>query len=212
MHVTMLAAIGEPGEFRRACDRDVVVTVGPAVPANSPSGGGFRAIPDRTCIDQHLLVPDGEQSNTSAALHETWETSNQVRRADGHTLAFFNPYFQVRRPSRFHDPALHPTVGRPMDVCYEVTATGEETRGGACDAATQNGAITGITYDDPRSPFNGADHFVDINANRISNPDGRRCGTRMPTGATAGAIRSPTRFASGSRWARARREWMTVAR
>ena len=172
MHVTMLAAIGEPGEFRRACDRDVVVTVGPAVPANSPSGGGFRAIPDRTCIDQHLLVPDGEQSNTSAALHETWETSNQVRRADGHTLAFFNPYFQVRRPSRFHDPALHPTVGRPMDVCYEVTATGEETRGGACDAATQNGAITGITYDDPRSPFNGADHFVDINANRISNPDG----------------------------------------
>ncbi len=63
-----------------------------------------------------MLVAAGEQSNTSAALHETWETSNHVRRADGHTLAFFNPYYQVRRPSRFHDPALHPTVERPIEA------------------------------------------------------------------------------------------------
>ena len=29
-----------------------------------------------------------------------------------------------------------------------------------------------MTFDDPRSEFNGADHFVDINANNISNSDG----------------------------------------
>ena len=75
------------------------------------------------CIEQHLLVSDGQSSNFGA-LHETWETSNLVRRTDGHVLAHFNPYFQVRLPSRFHDPAIAPTVGRPIDVCYEVNIKG----------------------------------------------------------------------------------------
>jgi len=172
MHVTMLTAIGTPGEFVRSCDRSVHVTAGTPTPANSPDGGGFRAIPDRTCIEQYLLVPPGQQSNYFSALHETWETSNSLRRADGHTLAFFNPYFQVRLPSRFHDPALAPVVGRPIDVCYEVTPSGEQASGGACEESTAGGQVAGMTFDDPNSAFNGAGHFVDINANRLSNGDG----------------------------------------
>jgi hypothetical protein len=172
MHVTMLTAIGTPGEFVRSCDRSVHVTAGTPTPANSPDGGGIRAIPDRTCIEQYLLVPPGQQSNYFSALHETWETSNSLRRADGHTLAFFNPYFQVRLPSRFHDPALAPVVGRPIDVCYEVTPSGEQASGGACEESTAGGQVAGMTFDDPNSAFNGAGHFVDINANRLSNGDG----------------------------------------
>ncbi len=121
MGITMLTAIGRPGEFVRSCDRNVHVQAGAPTPANSPEGGGFRAIPDRACVEAQVLVPEGQSSNYRA-LHETWETSNSVRRADGHTLAHFNPYFQVRLPSRFHDPALAPVVGRPIDVCYEATA------------------------------------------------------------------------------------------
>jgi hypothetical protein len=169
--ITMLTAIGRPGEFVRSCDRDVHVQAGAPTPANSPEGGGFRAIPDRTCIEQHLLVPEGQGSDFGA-LHETWETSNLVRRADGHVLAHFNPYFQVRLPSRFHDPALAPVVGRPIDVCYEVTATGERAAGGPCDRSTDEGQTPGVTFDDPRSEFNGAGHFADINANNIANADG----------------------------------------
>lgn len=172
MHITMLTAIGTPGEFVRSCDREVHVTVGAAVPANSPNGGGFRAVPDRFCVEQHMLVPPGQSSSFHSALHETWETSNQVRRADGHVLASFNPYFQVRLPSRFHDPALAPVVGRPIDVCYEVSATGERASGGACDESTADGQTLGVTFDDPRSRFNGADHFVDINGNHLANEDG----------------------------------------
>jgi hypothetical protein len=171
MHVTMLTAIGTPGEFVRSCDHSVHVTVGAPTPANSPDGGGFRAIPDRACIEQHVLVPPGQQSNFSA-LHETWETSNSVRRADGHTLAFFNPYFQVSLPSRYHDPAIHPTVGRPIDACYETTAAGNRASGWACDQSTDNGQTAGVTYDNPASVFNGADHFVDINANQLANAGG----------------------------------------
>src|SRR5262249_50294274 len=66
MHVTMLTAIGTPGEFVRSCDHSVHITVGPATPANSPDGGGFRAIPDRTCIEQFVLVPPGQSSDYSA--------------------------------------------------------------------------------------------------------------------------------------------------
>jgi hypothetical protein len=168
----MLTAIGTPGEFVRSCDHAVHVTAGTATPANSPDGGGFRAIPDRTCVEQFMLVSPGQNSNFSQALHETWETSNSVRREDGHTLAFFNPYFQVNLPSRFHDPAIAPVVGRPIDVCYEVTADGRRAAGGSCDRSTDDGQTAGVTFDDPRSEFNGAGHFADINSNQIDNADG----------------------------------------
>ncbi len=169
--ITMLTAIGRPGEFVRSCDREARIQAGTPTPANSPEGGGFRASPDRACIEQHLLVPEGQHSNFGA-LHETWETSNLVRRADGHVLAHFNPYFQVRLPSRFHDPALAPVVGRPIDVCYAVTTSGERARGGPCDRSTDEGRTAGVTFDDPRSEFDGADHFVDINANNLANAGG----------------------------------------
>jgi hypothetical protein len=172
LHVTMLTPIGNPGEFRRACDRDVVIQAGTATPANSPRGGGFRAIPDRACIDRFLLVPAGATSDARRALHETWETSNSIRSAEGRTIAFFNPYFQVRNPSRHHDVALTNAVGRPMDTCYEATTDGRRARGGTCASATQDGTVTGIAYDDPRSPFKGDDHFMDLNSNLIRNADG----------------------------------------
>ena len=170
MHISMYTAIGTPGEFERSCDRTTVV-VGPAIPPNSPSGGGVRIIPDRTCVEQQILVPVGQTSNFGA-LHESWETSNAIRREDGHTLAFFNPYFQVSRPSRFYDPALPNFTGRPIDVCYEVTPSGEAARGGSCDASTGNGTILGVTFDDPRSVFDGVRRTVDVNDNFISNAGG----------------------------------------
>ncbi len=169
MHVTLMTAIGTPGEFTASCDGRTVV-VGTATPPNSPDGGGHRRIPDRTCIEQHMLVPPGQESNFSAALHESWETSNSIRSDDGHTLAFFNPYFQANRPSRFHDPAAPNVTGRPIDVCYEVTAAGEQAQGEDCDEST--GGSAGVLFDDPRSVFDGVLRFVDINDNRIDNAGG----------------------------------------
>lgn len=171
MHITILSAIGTPGQFERSCDRATVV-VGPATPVNSPDGGGVRIIPDRFCVDRDILVPAGQTSNFGA-LHESWETSNSIRREDGHTLAFFNPYFQVSRPSRFHDPALPNITGRPIDVCYEVTPAGDQVRGtNSCSTSTANGTILGLTFDDPRSVFDGVRRNVDVNSNFIDNDGG----------------------------------------
>lgn len=173
IHATMLTAIGKPGEFVRSCDSNTHITVGAPTPLNSPQGGGQRLIPDRECILEHMLVGSTRNSNLSAALHESWQTSNAIRREDGHVLASFDPYFQVPMPSRYYDPAAGPTlVGRPMDMCYATEANGDRARGGACGDVTGNGQVAGITWDDPRSPFNGVKRKVDINGNHIRNADG----------------------------------------
>src|SRR3989454_11421951 len=69
MHITMLAAIGTPGQFTRSCD-GATIAVGPATPANSPDGGGQRIIADRTCVDRDILVP-AEQVYISGKLHHS---------------------------------------------------------------------------------------------------------------------------------------------
>ena len=194
LHATILAAIGDPGGFTRSCD-GTHVSAGLAVPANSPSGGGQRVIPDRTCVLQHLLVAAGQRSDYGT-LHESWQTSNSLRTADGRELAFFNPYFQVFLPSRYYDPAATGLVGRPMDACYEVdSATGDRVRGGPCEDATSSGTVAGIAFDDPRSPFNGVERVVDINDTEIRNAAGPTVWFTDPFGGNArpdsfpGAIR-----------------------
>ena len=180
MHVTLMSAIGTPGEFEDSCDRDDVV-VGPATPANSPDGGGVRIIPTRECIEREILVPAGTNSDFGV-LRESWETSNTIRLEDGRSIAHFNPYYQVRFPSRYYDPAVVGLVGRPMDLCYEITPAGTQANGRTCSQATDDGASTGIPYTDPRSPFNGADRDVDINSNDIRNSGGQEVWFTDPFG------------------------------
>jgi hypothetical protein len=172
MHVTLMSAIGTPGEFVRSCDRDVRIAVGPPTPANSPEGDGQRVIPDRVCVEQFAFAPDSEAGDFHEALHESWETSNAVRTAEGRGIAFFNPYFQVEFPSRYFDPSQPDNVGRPIAMCYETLPNGYQAQGEPCEVSTGNGTITGLTFDDPRSVFDGATRFVDINYNEIRNEDG----------------------------------------
>lgn len=171
MHYTAMAAIGEPGGFDRSCDRQRV-NVGPAVPANSFNGGGVRIIPDRFCVDQFMHVGAGQRVNYDQALHESWETNNSVRTEDGRRIASFNPYFQVFSPSRFYDPALADVTGRPIAECDVLDPARQHPNNDLCDISTNDGALTGIAYNDPRSQFNGVRRFIDINDNNIDNKDG----------------------------------------
>ena len=117
-----------------------------------------------------MLVGGGNNSDFRTAMHESWQTSNSIRREDGHTIASFDPYYQVNFPSRFYDPAQPNLVGRPIDACYTVEGNGDRARGGPCQASTANGATLGLTWDDPRSPFNGVRRHVDVNGNRLDTP------------------------------------------
>ena len=116
---------------------------------------------------------DPSRGSDFGSLHESWETSNEIKTADGKRLAFFNPYFQVFRPSRFFDPANPTVVGRPVALCA-ATIGDRRARGGECSGLTStvNGTLLSVDFDDPRSSFNGARRQVDINDNVISNTKG----------------------------------------
>ena len=171
VHVTMISEIGTPGEFVSSCDRDRTIVAGPA-PPNSSDGGGVRLIPDRACIEEFILVPDGENSSFSSGIRESWQISDRVKTVDGKSLVSFNPYFQVLFPARYYDPSAPNNLARTVDVCFEVDANGERSAGGACEETLGEGGITSMAFDDPRSAFSGANRFVDINSIRISNADG----------------------------------------
>jgi len=171
MHVTMMAAIGNPGEFVSSCDRDRHVHAGVPTPLNSPEGNGRRRIPDRACMERMLSGTGGKVD--FGLLRESWETSNRIRAESGRTLAFFNPYFQVFLPSRYFEPGLPGQVGRPIEACLPGTLfAGAFTTAGACGPSTANGTHPSITWDHPHSPFNGVHRLVDVNQNRITNRDG----------------------------------------
>ena len=158
---TLLTPIGQPGELVVGCDRGRHIPAGTANPSISPAGGGKRAIPDAGCLDEHVF--DGSPRFDSA-LRESWEISGKLRRADGHTLASFNPYFQVMDPSRFFDASGDRLMGRPVDLCVHPQLQGQDK----CEGLPAGG----VSWDDPRSPFKGVRRFVDVNGNNVRNADG----------------------------------------
>lgn len=169
VHLTLISLIGKAGAFVTSCDRRTVVIETPGEEARD--GGGIRLIPDRECVVERLLVPEGETSNFGG-LRESWEIGDGIRTREGHRLVSINPYFQVLLPSRYYDPDQPATVGRPIDLCLAERTDGLRARGELCALSTDEGTLTNVTYDDPRSEFRGARRFVDVNSVRIDNADG----------------------------------------
>lgn len=172
LHATIMVAFGTPGEFVRSCDKATVVAVGPPTPANSPTGSGVRFIPDRSCIEQYILVPPGQFSQFSQGLYEDWVSGNYLRRGDGSQLAYFDPHFAVFAPSRYYEDTVASLTGRSMEACYETSPAGHHAAGGACDASTRNGQDLDVTWDDPRSTLNGLVREVYFNQTVINNAGG----------------------------------------
>lgn len=162
---TLLTPIGTAGELVVSCNRETHIPAGTANPSISPDGGGKRAIPDASCIQQRVLNPEDGRPRFDSALRESWEISASLRTHQNRTLASFNPYFQVMDPSRFFDASLDRDMGRPIDLCRLPELVGEDR----CQAV---GTDSTIVWDDPRSPFKGVRRFVDVNANRVKNADG----------------------------------------
>ncbi len=160
---TLLTPIGKAGELVEECDRDVRFVAGVANPPISPDGGGKRALPTSSCVDESVLNPSSGRPRFDGALHESWEVSASLRAAGGHTLVSFDPYFQVLDPSRYFDVASR-SLARPIDLCYLPQLQGRDR----CEALGGDS----VGWNDPLSPFKGVRRFVDVNGNRVANAEG----------------------------------------
>ena len=172
IHATIMVAFGAPGEFVRSCDKSTHISAGTPTPANSPVGSGVRFIPDQTCVDQYILVPNGQFSQFSQGLYEDWVSGNYLRKANGDQLAYFDPHFAVFAPSRYFEGNRSDLTGRSMEACYQTEGNGDHAHGGACDASTGNGQSLDVTWDDPRSQLNGLVREVYFNQTAITNSTG----------------------------------------
>jgi len=172
LHFAIITTIGDFGEFVRSCDGDVHIVV--ADNSDEIHGGGRRRIPDRTCVERHILVAEGDQSSFGSGLRESWQFSQSLRAESGRQLASVGPYFNIFNPSRYYDPDAPDLIGRPIDLCYEVTSDGRRAQGGFCEDIVADSTVPALAWDDPQSPFNGANRDVDINSIHISNSDGPR--------------------------------------
>lgn len=181
--VTLLTPIGDAGELVVACDRDRRVDAGTPNPPNSLDGGGKRAIPDVSCLEEHMVVPEGGRSNFHKALRESWEISGRIRTVDNRRLLSFNPYFQVLFPSRVFNASAPGRMARPIDYCYDGDRPGFRGRGDLCDQVQTGGEP--VAWDDPRSPFDGARRFVDVNDISIRNDGGPEVWYTDPFGRNA---------------------------
>lgn len=166
--ISTLSRLGNPNEYNRGCQADVVVkTSGSNLPAGD---GGRRLIPDTTCIDAHELVPEGQQSDIWG-LYELWQTANRLTTTDGTVLASYDPWLGVRNPSRVADAA---NPGQTVATVNARWATDPADQG-----ITRGWPWSGIP-DTPKldqyavtSPFNGAQRDVWLGGT-VLNPVGGR--------------------------------------
>jgi hypothetical protein len=166
-----LTRFGDANEFHRSCTNDLVPTAG----SNLPDGrGGSRLIPDRFCVDRDVLVPPN-QTSSIWALYEVWRSANDLTRADGTSLASFDPSFGIRNPARAHAGGVNATTFDLVDVT-DLTdpADGGTTRGYPFDEIAEHEAAHGIqlTKPDPASPFDGAQRDYTLHTTRVTNAGG----------------------------------------
>jgi hypothetical protein len=172
----VVSRFGAPGEYARGCEPATKITT---TNNGYPGGSGARLIPDRTCMESGFLVPSG-RTITVWAAYELWSADNELR--DGaKVLARYDTAFGVFDPSRYADPAR--TIGRTLDVCWEVEPNGDRANGADCDAATAFG--TPFAFDDIRSAYDGTHRDVYLRDTTLANAGGPRLWWTDPYGDNA---------------------------
>ncbi len=195
---------GKPGGFSdgSVAGGNQFVQVGSFTPPNAPgtNTGLSRAIPTIGRVLKHILVANTAWSQYSEGIYEDWISGNYVRTPNGTQIAYYDPHFAVFGPSRFYWPGddtntyginrtakdIADNVGRSIDVCYMKESNGEKYRGGECDTVTNYGKnTTPISYDDPRSPFNGVKREFYFNNMTVGNVGSTRIWYSDPFGNNA---------------------------
>ena len=171
MHVTTMNPIGTPGSSPGPATAPASWSA-PPTPANSPSGGGQRVIPDRTCVNRFVLVPRDRTPASPTAFTRAGRPTlrSGPRTARPWPRSIPTTRSTCRAGSTIPAWRTSPAAPSASATRSSPTATGPTARRATPPPATAR--ITGLVQTDPRSPFNGVSRFVDINGNRVDNADG----------------------------------------
>lgn len=187
-----MMTFGAPGEFTEFCNdkRTTIVSVGKnAETMNLPGtrGDGTRNIITRACAERTILVPDGKFSSFP---YEEWDGTLRVVKPNGTEVAANNGSWEVLDAIRYYNPNSPTMISYVSDLCYE-NKNGLKFRGNPCDAMTNYGTTTGITWDDRRSFFHGLSRGQYINYHRINNAGGSEVWYTDPFGRNASTTPFP---------------------
>ncbi len=183
--LTTMIPFGAPQEFTRFCgaDRNQIISVPNANLTNFPGTrqDGFRNIVTRDCVESSMLVPAGQFSSFP---YEIWSAGIRIRTANNTVLASNGGAWEVLDAIRYYNPTATNKISYLADVCYE-TQGDRKARGGTCDVMTNYGAITGITWNDPRSRFRGVQRGQYVNPHILNNAGGATVWYTDPFGGNA---------------------------
>lgn len=165
--VMFFAAIGRAGTMMQECSPQVRIATNPPVPANSPvtalpgaPGGsmGDRFISTQNCIERSR--PD---------YGEIWKGQNITLGPTGTVMVRPVTYWFVGNPSRFRK--ADGTLGRTIDQCYRVVGGLFQTISNPCLNLRRDMAGVPVSWDDPRSPWDGASRNIKFNDFSVNAPD-----------------------------------------
>ncbi len=165
-----LHPFGNKGEFNMHCGQGA----GDAVRFGDATGGpddtdgrGTREIPAEECFEDRVLVGEGERSNWHA-FDERW-TLYQNDDSEDFGRFFIQFYFFVDLPSRYWDGTK---LARTVDLCYR-TGARQVRNDSLCEPMRRANPGRRVQWDDPASPFNGADRSVFMVDIRLDNNAGQ---------------------------------------
>lgn len=159
---TMLSRFGNANEFFKTCSpQTAVATVGSTLPAGY---GGKRVIPDADCLQRAAATSPGLW-----AMYELWQGDNRITTSDGTVLAEFDPWFGIRNPSRYYDPANGSAssngISRPLDLAWNPQL---REKFSSVVPWKSIGSHQAFDFRDPASPFDGAQRDFYLNQNRVA--------------------------------------------
>lgn len=155
---------GSPGEFNLHCDQGAGETV--AIERREEQTDrltGGREIPGSACFEDQVLVPEGQRSNWRP-FDERWTLYHSVDSAEFGRF-FIQFFFFVDLPSRYWDGQQ---LARTVDLCYRTGAL-QVRADEYCEPMRAANGQAPVEWDDPASPFNGADRSIFMGDLRLDN-------------------------------------------
>ncbi len=159
-----LHPFGSRGEFNMHCDQQAGPTVTVAQPDGRRDGdAGSREVPASPCFEDQVLVPEGQRSDWFP-FDERWTLYQTV---DSDEFGRFFIQFQIFTdlPARYWNGER---LAHTIDLCY-VTGDRQVRDDDFCEPLRNADPGRRVAWDDPASPFNGADRQVFMADLRLDN-------------------------------------------